>query len=192
MAGYNSFSDHDLVVFLIEGKEAAFAELYNRYKGPLYLHAYRMLQNEDEAKDIVQEMFAYIWFKRNEIVVPDSVDAYLYSSVRNRILNFIAHQKVIAKYVDSLDNYLEQAISSTDEKMMEKELLTVLQNEIALLPPKMREVFELSRHHDLSHKQIADQLNISDKTVKKQVSKAIRILRLKINMSLFLFFSFFP
>lgn len=185
MAGYKTLSDQDLISFLKEGFEAAFAELYNRYKSPLYLHAYRMLQDEEEAKDVVQEMFAAIWAKRETLVIPTSVDAYLYSSIRNRILNFIAHQKVIAKYAGSLVDYLENGISVTDEKIREKELIKILENEVALLPSKMREVFELSRNQDLSHKQIAEQLNISDKTVKKQVSNAIKILRLKINLSLF-------
>lgn len=189
MAGYKTLSDQDLIGFLKEGFEAAFAELYNRYKSPLYLHAYRMLQDEEEAKDVVQEMFAAIWAKRETLVIPTSVDAYLYGSIRNRILNFIAHQKVIAKYTDSLGDYLENGISATDEKIRERELIKILENEVALLPSKMREVFELSRNQDLSHKQIAEQLNISDKTVKKQVNNAIKILRLKINLSLF--FGFF-
>ena len=189
MAGYNTLSDQDLMILIKDDREGAFAELYNRYKNPLYLHAYRMLHDEEEAKDIVQEMFSSIWAKREIFAIPISVDAYLYGSIRNRILNFIAHQKVIARYIDSLDHYLEIGIASADEKIREKELIEILKNEFNLLPPRMREVFELSRNQELSYKQIAKKLNISDKTVKKQVSNAIKILRLKINFSLL--FGFF-
>ncbi len=189
MTDYSNFSDLELLVLLKRGNEPAFSELYNRYKAALYFHANRSLRDHDEARDMVQEVFATIWTKRETLVVPASVDNYLYGSIRNRILNFIAHQKVVSKYTDSIDAFLEQGHSSTDDKVREKELSDILQREIALLPEKMREVFELSRNQHLSYKQIAELLNISDQSVKKQVQRAIKILRLKIKLHLF--FTFF-
>lgn len=196
MQSHNAFTDSELIVLIKEGREAAFAELYSRYKGSLYLHAYRMLQDKDEAMDIVQEFFAAIWAKRETLVVPNSVNDYLYGSIRNRILNFIAHQKVVARYTSTLDAYLEAGGAATDERFMQRELIQLIETEVARLPTKMREVFELSRKHDLSHKQIAQQLNISDKTVKKQVSNAIKIIKLKLNLmatllTLFMWTNFF-
>lgn len=188
MIDYTKYADLDLITFLKEDKQGAFKELYLRYKDPLYFHARRMLGDHDEAKDIVQDVFAAIWTKRETFVSPVQVDAYLYGSIRNRILNFIAHQKVVTRYIDSIDAFVEKGIATTDEHVREKELSRILQTEIALLPEKMREVFELSRHQHLSYKQIAEQLNISDKTVKKQINKAIKVLRYKINLSSFLSF----
>lgn len=187
MIDYTKYADLDLIAFLKEGREAAFSELYHRYKDPLYFHARRMLGDHDEAKDIVQDVFASIWTKRETLVLPAAVDAYLYGSIRNRILNFIAHQKVISRYTDAIDAFIEKGAATTEEQIAEKELINMLKTEIALLPPKMREVFELSRAQQLSHKQIAEQLNISDKTVKKQVNKAIKVLRFKLELN-----SFFP
>jgi RNA polymerase sigma-70 factor (ECF subfamily) len=190
MTGYLKLSDPELLALLKEGSQSAFAELYRRYKEPLYFHANRMLGDHDEAKDIVQDVFAAIWSKRESLVIPAAIDAYLYGSIRNRILNFIAHQKVISKYTDSIDAFLEQGVSSTDEKLREKELARIIQKEIALLPEKMREIFEMSRNSEFSYKQIAEQLNISEHTVKKTVQRAIKILRFKIRLNLF--FTFFP
>lgn len=190
MTAYNSFSDSDLFAFLKEGEHTAFEELYNRYKHPLYLHAYRMLQDGEEAKDLVQELFSSIWAKRQSLANPTAVNAYLYGCLRNRILNVIAHQKVRGNYISSLNSYLEATSSAPDEKIIATDLIKLVENEVALLPPKMREVFEMSRKQHLSHKQIAEHLNISDKTVKKQVNNAIKILRLKINVN-FLFGLFF-
>lgn len=190
MIDYTKYTDRDLLTVLKDGKQEVFAELYMRYKDPLYFHARRMLGDHDEAKDIVQDIFASIWTKRETLVIPASVDAYLYGAIRNRILNFIAHQNVVNRYTDSIDAFIEKGESTIDEHIREKELINILQSEIALLPEKMRKVFELSRHHELSHKEIAEQLNISDKTVKKQVNKAIKILRLKINLNLFIKFFF--
>jgi RNA polymerase sigma-70 factor, ECF subfamily len=129
-------------------------------------------------------LFGALWAGRETLTIRNTLDAYLYGAIRNRILKFIAHQKVMAKYTDSLRTFVEEGVAFTDERLREKELIQLLEREIAGLPPKMREVFELSRNGLLSHKQIAQQLAISDKTVKKQVGNAIRILRLKINLIL--------
>lgn len=184
MAVFRNASDAELVALLKDGNEAAYAEIYHRYKGPLFLHAYRMLQDDEEAMDIVQETFATVWSRHDNLTIRTSLDAYLYGAIRNRILKFIAHQKVISKYTDSLNHFLDEGVATTDEKVREKELIQLIEKEIANLPAKMREVFELSRNGELSYKQIAEQLNISDKTVKKQVNNALRILRLRLNLIL--------
>lgn len=77
--------------------------------------------------------------------------------------------------------FIEKGEYVTDQQLLEQELKEAIEKEIALLPPKMREVFELSRKQDLSYKEIADQLHISDKTVKKQVNNALHILREKLD-----------
>lgn len=187
MSTYDKFSDLELIVLLKASDEVAYAEIYRRFKDLLFLHAYRMLQDEDVAKDVVQEVFISIWDKREEINV-SALDGYLYSSIRNRILNIISHQKVVDRYMSSLNDYLEQGIALTDEWIREKELIKMVEEEIAKLPPKMREVFELSRNQQLSHKQIGELLGISDQTVKKHVNNALKILRSKLHLAIFLYF----
>ncbi|TCC87876.1 RNA polymerase sigma-70 factor [Pedobacter hiemivivus] len=187
MGLYSNLTDQELSGLLKSGNPTVFAEIYNRYKAVLYLHAYRMIQNREEAKDVVQELFAAIWANHEKLIIKTTLSAYLYGAIRNRILDVIAHQKIVLKYTDTLQSFLEAGESVTDDQIREKELTAIIETEISLMPPKMREVFELSRQQDLSHKQIAAQLNISDKTVKKQVSKAIKLLRLKINLLLTFF-----
>jgi RNA polymerase sigma-70 factor (ECF subfamily) len=187
---YREFSDTDLIKMIGPGDHAAFSELFRRYKEPLYFHAKRMLGDQDEARDIVQDLFTAIWSKRETLVIPTSVDNYLYRSIRNRILDYIAHQKIIAKYSDSFDMMLDKGISSTDDLLREKELAHIIETEISRLPEKMRVIFELSRNGDLSYKQIAEKLHLSEHTVKKQAQRAIKILRLKIKLNLFFTFFF--
>jgi len=188
MIDEKTISDKKLVTLIQQGSQPAFAELYERYKSPLYLHACRMLNDGEEAKDIVQDTFAAIWAKRETLEVNTTINSYLYGSVRNRILDLISHSKVVAKYTDSLESFLETSTRSHDHKIIEGELLEMFEFAVASLPEKMREVFELSRKEGLSHKNIALRLNISDKTVKKQISNAIKMIRLKVRM---LFFTFF-
>jgi RNA polymerase sigma-70 factor (ECF subfamily) len=187
MAAYSGYTDQELLPLLTGGKQEAFAELYNRHKGPLYLHAYRMLQDDEEAKDVIQEMFSVIWSKREHLNITTTFENYLYGTVKNRILNFIAHQKVIDKYSRYLEHFVDEGIAGHDEQMEHRELLAIIQQEIDRLPPKMKKVFELSRYDGLSHKQIAGQLNISDKTVKKQLNNAAKILKPKIGLSIFFY-----
>jgi RNA polymerase sigma-70 factor, ECF subfamily len=172
-------SDDQLLLKFRKGELFAYEELYLRYWGLLYLHAYKMLHDEDDAKDVVQEIFVTFYTKIPELE-KNALSAYLYTAVRNRILNLIEHHKVKVKYLDSLKLYFEEAHETSSEEFREKELVALIEKEIALLPDKMRKVFEMSRIENLSHKEIASQLHISDKTVKKQISNAIKILKVKL------------
>ncbi|MNJ98903.1 ECF RNA polymerase sigma factor SigW [compost metagenome] len=181
---YKQVSDAELVVQLKAGDHAAYSEIYERYSYVLISHAYRKLQDVEEAKDVVQELFTNIWYKRESLNV-FRLDAYLYGTMRNQVLHFMAHQKVITKYTTSLSYYLESGVRSQDSIMVENELLQLFEQELAALPAKMRTVFEMSRGEGLSYKQIAEKLDISDKTVKKQIHNATKIFRKKLRFTLF-------
>jgi RNA polymerase sigma-70 factor (ECF subfamily) len=180
-------NDENLFFLLKEGNPIAYKKIYDRYKYALYIHAYRMLKDEEEAKDLIQELFVVLWDKRESIDVRMSLSAYLYGAVKNRVLDLIAHKKIRDNYEVSLQSFLTAGNCITDYALREKELSSIIEREIAYLPSKMRNVFELSRNEHLSYKEIAAKLDISDKTVKKQVNNAIKILRLKLG-SLYVFF----
>lgn len=182
MFPYIDMSDKALLSLLSAGDDKAFAEIYNRYWSVLYLYACKFSGHNDQAEDIVQEVFVALWNKSGELELQTSLAAYLYTSVRYKIFDLIDHEKVKAKYLASFGAYLNAEKTIADSAILEKELLTEIESAIQLLPAKMRQVFELSRKNGLSQKEIAVQLNISDKTVKKQVSNAMRILRLKLGI----------
>ncbi len=183
MAALSENSDSHLFGLLCEDNTEAFSEIYNRYKGVLFVHSFKMLRDKDEAKDVVQELFTHLWAKRHELRLNHSLSSYLYSSVRNRVLDIIAHKKVKDRYINSLEPFFKSGVFTTDEYVRSKELQSTIEKEISFLPPKMREVFELSRDAELSHKEIASKLNISDKTVKKQISKSLNLLRQKLDLT---------
>ncbi|HEY9560441.1 MAG TPA: RNA polymerase sigma-70 factor [Anseongella sp.] len=175
------YTDSKLLGLLREGDHAAFTEIYDRYWGILYLHAWKMLRDETVAKDVVQEIFISLWIKSEVLKVTDSLNAYLFKAVRNKVLNLIRNNKVRTDYTGLFSLYIEKHRNTTLEHLHEKELLEAIEEGIRSLPEKMRQVFELSRKEYLSHRQIAKQLNISEKTVKRQVSNALQILRTQIN-----------
>lgn len=189
MADYSKHSESELLSLLQGGNQQAFGVLYNRYKAPLYLHAFRMLQDDEEARDIVQELFSVIWAKRESLKISTTFEGYLFSTIKNRILNFIAHRKVVDRYTKYLSTFVEEGISGEDERFVNRELLAIIQEEVAMLPPKMREVFEMSRYEGMSNKEIAARLGISDLTVKKQLNNAAKILKPKIGLCVALFLS---
>ncbi len=175
-------TDQELLWRLVNDDRKAFSVIYDRYKEVLYRHAYRMLRDEEEVKDILQELFANLWNRRFDLPHTDNLSSYLYKAVRNRVLDRIAHRKVEERYLSSLADFLEAGVCMTDELVREKELAQLIEKEVSKLPPRMREVFELSRRDNLSYKEIAEVLQISDKTVKKQVSNALTFLKGKIDL----------
>jgi len=186
MSVYKTCSDHELAALLTEGNGDAFAEIYNRYWALLYRHALRMTKDDELAKDVVQDVFVSLWDKANEIQCSFSLTSYLYSAVRNKVLNLYHKKKVRTNYLASLGEFIKDGENLTDHLLRERMLSVKIEQEISLLPKKMREVFEMSRKANISYKEIAGDLNISDKTVKKQVSNAIKILRLKLGTLMFI------
>ena len=179
MGDFSKYSDRELAGMLLARDQLAYAEIYDRYWGVLYRFARRILQNEQEAEDIVQDIFVMLWQKAATLEVEISLSAFLYASTRNRILKHFEKSKVRSKYIDSLQRFIDQDSYETDFLVRTKELAERIERELALLPPKMREVFELSRKSELSYRQIGEQLDITEETVKKQVGNARKILKAK-------------
>lgn len=189
MDDYTAYSDAELTVLLKLGKQNAYAEIYNRYVFALLNHANNKLRNREEAKDVVQEVFTQLWSKRENLQV-SNLSAYLYTAVRNMILNQIVHKGVQEKYMLSMLHFAQQGSIVTDHLVREHQLAELIEKEIAALPPKMRHVFELNRKEHLSHKEISLKLDISEQTVSKHITNALKILRTKLGMYFFLLWFF--
>lgn len=187
MSLLTTYSDPELVALLRLGNRAAYTEIYKRYTGILYSHAYSKLQNREEARDIIQELFTVFWHKRESIAIENNLSGYLYCALRNRILNVIYHRQVESTYFLSIKDNMERFESPTDHRLRENVLTLLIEKEVSSLPEKMREVFELSRKHNLSRKEIASQLNLSEKTVKNQINNALKVLRIKMDGFFFFF-----
>lgn len=183
MHNYSAHTDQELTDLLKSADRRAFSEIYDRYWAVLYLHAKRMLRDDDEAQDIVQELFTHLWKKSADLDFNIKLSSYLYKAVRNRIFNHLEHRKVVHDYQRSLIEFMDSSVAAADELVRERELALIIEQEIQALPAKMREVFELSRKQHLSYKEIGAQLGISEHTVKRQVSNSLSILRTKLGVS---------
>lgn len=186
MADYSAFSDPELADLLKSGDRNAFAEIYTRYRFILHNHAWNKLRNKEETQDLVQEVFSMIWARHETINIGNNLAGYLYSCIHNQFLNMVVRKNVRTKYIDSIAAFSESGPVITDHRVRENMLRDLIEKEVAQLPARMREVFELSRKQHLSQKEIAEIMGISEQTVKKQMNYALKILRKRLGLVLFL------
>jgi RNA polymerase sigma-70 factor (family 1) len=183
---YSSCSDNELADLVKSGDRLAYEEIYHRYKFILHNHAWNKIRNKEDAQDALQEVFAKLWDKRATLDIGSNLSGYLYTSVRNHILNLIARKDIQDRYIASIQKFTEEQQVITDHRIRENQLRAFIDKEIAALPPRMREVFELSRKEHMTYKEIAAHLGTSEETVKKQVSGALKALRIKLGLLIYI------
>lgn len=150
---------------------------FRAYYQPLCNYAYTFVQDRDEAEEIVQSAFLSVWEKRESIEIRTSLKSYLYTMVRNACLNVIKHEKIKQKHIGEELATAERSYDSVSQRVNSSELETRIQVSMEKLPEQCRLIFKLSRFEELKYAEIADQLNISVKTVENQIGKALKIMR---------------
>ncbi|MCR8559395.1 RNA polymerase sigma-70 factor [Mucilaginibacter sp. BJC16-A38] len=183
---YTNLPDNELIKLLQSGDHSAFKEIYERYIFILLNHAYNKTRNREEAKDLVHEVFTHLWAKHDAIDPAINLSGYLYTCVRNAFLNQVAKKEVQSRYLLSLEQFAAQGPVIADHRIRERQLMDLIHHEIESLSPKMREVFKLSRREYLSHREIAERLDISEQTVSKHVTNALKILHVKLGAFIYL------
>jgi len=182
--------DKQVLETLQLGNESAFEMIFKTYYQPLCRYAYSFLQDKEEAEEVVQSSFINVWEKRNSIAIETSLKSYLYRMVRNACLNVIKHDKIKQQHVAHELAVTEATYESVAQKVYATELESKITEAIKTLPEQCRIVFQLSRFEELKYQEIADQLQISVKTVENHMGKALRLMReqLKEYLPLFLIF----
>nr|WP_121270884.1 RNA polymerase sigma-70 factor [Pedobacter schmidteae] len=188
MAAYSALTDEELTNLLQQGDQYAYTEIYNRYEYLVYIFTYKRIGIREEARDIVHEVFLYLWEQRKSLVFTTGLLPFMYTAVKNKILNRIKHKKVYSRYIDTFQDYLEKSDESADYLLRHNELAALIEKEIAALPTKMRRVFELSRKTNYSRKEIAAELNLSEETVKSHMHHALKLFKAKLGQFMVLVF----
>lgn len=175
-------SDYELIKLMREKDDKqAFQLLYNKYWDELYKTALTKVHDEDEVSDIVQELFVTIWVKRKELNINNNVDLYLFRALKNRITNYYKKKYLVEGKINEISKCTPDKTDSDAESTCSyKELELIINKEVERMPDKMKQVFLLSRDEQLSSKKISDILSLSDQTVRNQISKAIK--RIKITL----------
>lgn len=169
---YAALNDRQLLDLLQESNEQALAEIYERYWSKLYLQAYNIIRDRQLSEDIVQEVMVQLWIRRTVHQI-DSLKAYLYTCIKYQVfkaLPLVKGKAIVLSPVFSV-------VNDTDSPVNTKDLQRLLDDAVAKLPVKCRNVFNLSRKDHLSTKEVAVRLGISPKTVENQLTIALRRIR---------------
>jgi RNA polymerase sigma-70 factor (ECF subfamily) len=174
MKSIESGSERDLVIRLTRDDESAFCELYSLYKHRLAYFTMKFLKSAQFAEDIYQDAFTAVWESRRFINPDMPFSSYLYTIVRNRVLNVLRDMDSENRLKEHI---LSQAVDYSDdttENITKSDLENILLQATTKLTARQQEVFELSRNKGLSHKEIAEYLNISVPTVQEHLSLALK------------------
>lgn len=156
--------------------------IFNNYYQPLCHLSQHYLEDEDEAKGVVQEAFVKLWELRQDLNQESNLRNFLFTLVKNNCLNIIKRRQILLKHHEQIRwmemHYQYESLSRMGDDYLEfDELKEKIDLAIQNLPEHCRVVFEMSRFEDLKNREIAEKLGISQKTVEAHLTKALKILR---------------
>jgi len=178
-------SNKDLLLAMKEGDMVAFYHIYERYCKRLYGFVLRFIKQEQDAEEIVQEVFIKIWESREKIDVYSSFESYIFTIAYNTTITLFRKRTKEKKYLEHLRSLqqVEKPPDLTDEIHF-NELNDQVQTLLNELTPRQKEIFQLSREKRLSHEEIAKKLDITVNTVKKHMSNTLAFLKSHLNTNL--------
>lgn len=174
MTDVRTLSERQLLLSLQQGDESAFTEIYTRYSRKLLAIAFNYSRDPDLAEEIVQDIFLSLWERRSSLQI-ESLEAYLATAVKFAIFRQIYTQKKRIELAKT--HYKIETIVLDEDKIYAKFLDEYIQGIIETLPKKCRIVFQYSRNMHLNNKEIAEKMNISEKTVESHMTKALKTIR---------------
>ena len=167
----------------ISGDETAFNLVYKTYCGKVYQLAYRFLKDKEQSEEVVQEVFINLWLNKKRLSIDGNIWLYIYVITKNLSLNSLRKLSKSSNFLERLLSQMNPIQNNTEEDIFAHSLEEFTNELIEKLPPQQQLVFKLSRNKGLSHKQIAEQLNISQHTVKNHLVVALKTLKSHLKFS---------
>jgi RNA polymerase sigma factor (sigma-70 family) len=174
---YSELPDDHLLQLMMEDDQKAFSAIYRRHWPALYNAAFKRLSNHFHCHDVLQNAFVDLWTRRNELQI-ENLTAYLHGAVRFQVYKMVHKEQRNTTFFDSFANMLTAPLS--DEALLDSELKDLFDSWILALPEKRREIFRLHYEMYFSTSEIADKLDISQKTVQNQLNRASTELRARL------------
>ncbi len=151
-----------------------FEQAFNTHYSSLCAFAFHYTEDHEVAEEIVQDVFAKVWEGASDLKIRTNVKSYLLGAVRHASLNFLKHEKVKLKHQE---HEMQKSIAYEADFMEIDELQQKIDEALDALPDRCREIFEMSRFREMKYEEIANELNISVKTVETQISRALKVMR---------------
>jgi len=178
MPSYLNFSDNALLQLVKQDDKGAFTQIYQRHWQPLYSAVFKRTKDKEQCQDIVQNVFADLWTRRYSLII-DNVPAYLHTAVKFQLYKQISRQPAAALFLDSFEEIITSPMAA-DDMVKEKEIQHIINLWLAALPERRRQIFILHYQEELSTREIADRLGISQNTVQSQIYTASQSLRTRL------------
>jgi RNA polymerase sigma-70 factor (ECF subfamily) len=178
MSDHIIHTDESLLQRMRSDDQEAFSLIYRRYWEGLFITAAKALRGKQEAEDVVQDVFLSLWNRRKELNIEGSLAAYLQTSIRYKAIHYIEKNITRRDYLALLTETAVNTLPDSVEMQLHlKEIQQTIHQVVAGMPPKMQEVYRLSRQEHLSHKEIAEKLGITTETVKKHIQHALQLIK---------------
>ena len=173
----NSEQEKILIAGLIQDDESAFCELYALYKNRLMFFAMKFLKSKEFAEDVFQDAFTSVWQNRRFLNRDSPFAPYVYTIVKNRILNLLAGIEKEQQLKNIILSGSVDMTNDTEDKILDDDLNQLLEKALLDLTLQQRRIFDMSRKEMKSHKEIAEELNISVYTVQQHISASLKVIR---------------
>jgi RNA polymerase sigma-70 factor (ECF subfamily) len=172
-----SNSEKGLLLQIINGDAAAFAEVYELYKDRIFAFAFTLTKSKEIAEEATQEVFVKLWERRNQIDANYPLTPYIKKITYNYIISFFRKVKLDRQLQQNLYSNMEALQNTNEDELLQKELSKLYQQAIEQLPQQKRTAYTLSREQHLTYEEIALQMGISKNTVRNHMSEAIHFIR---------------
>lgn len=184
-----NITEEDLLSKLQHLNHKDFELIYDKYADRLFYYILSKTGDQKQSEDILQDVFIEFWNKKNK--VEQSVYGFLFHITKCMILNHYRSKRVREEYIMHLSTYLQDINSVTPQKYVEaKEIMAQIEKLVSQFPLQCRKVFVMSRFKHMSNAEIAEELQISKRTVENYITKSLSFLR-KNNISIYILFSIF-
>lgn len=172
--------ENDYLKRLRKGEENAFCYLFKKYFPKVKYFISHIVQSEDIAEDLSQDIFLKIWINRQDLPDFRSFDAYLFRMSKNKALNYLEHKLCEDVYRERREIPVVRALN---EELEAKELEDLIKQAVGKMPEQRKKVYVLSRLHHVGNEEIAKRLNVSKKTVENHINLALKQIRKTIELS---------
>ena len=177
-----NYNESEILQKLSKGDQFSYGIIFNIYYSRLYYFALHYLNDKESSQDVVQDVFSYIWEDYEKFSEVKNLSSWLFSLTKNQCLKKIDHLKVKQKHADLLRyrqlNIIQSSLNELDtSQVIFDEIDTIVKQTLETLSPQSRRVFELSRFENKKNREIAEELNISQKAVEANITKALKDFR---------------
>jgi RNA polymerase sigma-70 factor (family 1) len=179
---YTTYNDASLVDLLTQGDQEAMTEIYNRYWMKLLAVAVNRLTDEQEAEECVQDVFLSLWKRRARLELRYQLSTYLWVAIKYQVINRL-DKRYAKKNISTTELTDDISVPSAEAQILEKELLERIEQAVGQLPAQCRMIYKMSREDGKSNKDIAAELNISEKTVEGHITRALKGIRNNLSLT---------